>query len=387
MEDLTTKGNLDEILTAPGFNHFLYPVEFFNKRLREEFMRTNRNGRPMVFIKIYVHQFELFSDWNKTSMAIRSWKISVLTLLSEVRFVDVIGFLPDGGIGILLFKSDVNTLQDILKRISRHLYDAGLINVLRIKPSNTIFEAYFHAGRKEPDEKTELQIQKFNSQSGPYFKLSRLRYQDTLPKSAVRSFRGVFKRVFDFVACSLAMILLCWLYLICAILVKVSDPKGPVIFKQVRVGKNGKHFTMYKFRTMYTDAEERKKELEKLNESDGPTFKMKNDPRVFPMGRFLRKFSLDELPQLWNVVKGEMAIVGPRPPIPSEVATYEPWHYMRLAVTPGLTCFWQVSGRSNVNFEEWMRLDNRYVKEDSIKTDLTLIAKTFKAVFRGEGAY
>jgi lipopolysaccharide/colanic/teichoic acid biosynthesis glycosyltransferase len=135
------------------------------------------------------------------------------------------------------------------------------------------------------------------------------------------------------------------------------------------------------------DAEERKKELEHLNETSGPTFKMKNDPRIYPMGRILRKFSLDELPQLFNILKGDMSIVGPRPPIPAETATYTSWHNMRLAVKPGLTCIWQVSGRSNISFEDWMRLDNQYIQNNSIKDDIILIAKTFKVVFKGEGAY
>jgi lipopolysaccharide/colanic/teichoic acid biosynthesis glycosyltransferase len=123
------------------------------------------------------------------------------------------------------------------------------------------------------------------------------------------------------------------------------------------------------------------------NETEGPTFKMKNDPRITPIGSFIRKYSIDELPQLVNVLVGEMAIVGPRPPVPSEVLEYLPWHKMRLAVKPGLTCHWQVSGRSNIGFEEWMRLDNKYIRHGDLKTDIGLISKTFKAVVKGEGSY
>jgi lipopolysaccharide/colanic/teichoic acid biosynthesis glycosyltransferase len=145
---------------------------------------------------------------------------------------------------------------------------------------------------------------------------------------------------------------------------------------------------MYKFRSMYVDAEERKKELMAQNETGGKTFKMKNDPRIYPFGHVLRKFSLDELPQFFNIIKGDMSIVGPRPPIPSEVAEYEPWHRMRLSVTPGLTCIWQVSGRSNISFEGQMRLDNDYIKRNGkLSDDVSLILKTFKVVFKGEGAY
>lgn len=114
---------------------------------------------------------------------------------------------------------------------------------------------------------------------------------------------------------------------------------------------------------------------------------MKNDPRIYPMGRILRKFSLDELPQLFNILAGDMSVVGPRPPLPSEVKEYLPWHKMRLSVTPGLTCFWQVSGRSDIGFEEWMRLDNKYVRHGNFGTDIQLIAKTFKAIFKSDGAY
>ena len=199
---------------------------------------------------------------------------------------------------------------------------------------------------------------------------------------------NIIKRCVDFTGALLGLIILSPVLLFCALAVKISDPKGPVIFKQTRVGKNGSLFTMYKFRSMYVDAEERKKELMALNETGGKTFKIKNDPRIYPFGRVLRKFSLDELPQLVNIINGDMSIVGPRPPLPEEVATYEPWHRMRLSVTPGLTCLWQVSGRSNISFEGQMRLDNDYIRRGGkLADDFKLILKTFKVVFKGEGAY
>ena len=201
-------------------------------------------------------------------------------------------------------------------------------------------------------------------------------------------FRHIIKRCVDFTGALLGLIILSPVLLFCALAVKISDPKGPIIFKQTRVGKNGSLFTMYKFRSMYVDAEERKKELMALNETGGKTFKIKNDPRIYPFGRILRKFSLDELPQLVNIINGDMSIVGPRPPLPEEVETYEPWHRMRLSVTPGLTCIWQVSGRSNISFEGQMRLDNDYIRRGGkLADDFKLILKTFKVVFKGEGAY
>ena len=144
---------------------------------------------------------------------------------------------------------------------------------------------------------------------------------------------------------------------------------------------------MYKFRSMYMDAEERLTELQKYNQMDGPAFKMENDPRITPVGRFIRKTSVDELPQLWNVLKGDMSIVGPRPPIPREVEQYTDWDWGRLAVKPGLTCYWQVNGRSNLSFDEWMKLDLKYVEEQGFFTDLKILFKTAGVVLRGDGAY
>lgn len=194
------------------------------------------------------------------------------------------------------------------------------------------------------------------------------------------------KRAMDLTGAMVGLVLASPIMLVTAIAVKRCDG-GPVIFAQERVGKNGVHFKMYKFRSMYMDAEERLAELQKYNQVDGPAFKMENDPRVTPVGSFIRKTSIDELPQLWNVLKGEMSIVGPRPPIPREVAQYTDWDWGRLAVKPGLTCYWQVSGRSDVGFEDWMRLDLKYVEEQGFLTDMKILFKTVGVVLRGDGAY
>lgn len=194
------------------------------------------------------------------------------------------------------------------------------------------------------------------------------------------------KRAMDLTGAMVGLVLASPIMLVTAIAVKRCDG-GPVIFAQERVGKNGVHFKMYKFRSMYMDAEERLAGLQKYNQVDGPAFKMENDPRVTPVGSFIRKTSIDELPQLWNVLKGEMSIVGPRPPIPREVAQYTDWDWGRLAVKPGLTCYWQVSGRSDVGFEDWMRLDLKYVEEQGFLTDMKILFKTVGVVLRGDGAY
>lgn len=194
------------------------------------------------------------------------------------------------------------------------------------------------------------------------------------------------KRAMDLTGAMVGLVLASPIMLVTAIAVKRCDG-GPAIFAQERVGKNGVHFKMYKFRSMYMGAEERLAELQKYNQVDGLAFKMENDPRVTPVGSFIRKTSIDELPQLWNVLKGEMSIVGPRPPLPREVAQYTDWDWGRLAVKPGLTCYWQVSGRSDVGFEDWMRLDLKYVEEQGFLTDMKILFKTVGVVLRGDGAY
>lgn len=194
------------------------------------------------------------------------------------------------------------------------------------------------------------------------------------------------KRFFDIALSVLSLILLSPLFLLTAIAIKLDDG-GPVIYSQTRAGKSGKSFKFYKFRSMDTNAEEKKKELKPLNETDGPVFKITNDPRISKVGKFIRKSSIDELPQLINVLRGEMTIVGPRPPLPNEVAQYTPEQMHRLDLKPGLTCYWQCSGRSDLSFEKWMELDFKYIQECGLWTDLKIILKTVPAVLTGRGAY
>ena len=196
-----------------------------------------------------------------------------------------------------------------------------------------------------------------------------------------------FKRLMDMVLAVVALILGSPFFLITAILVKLTSP-GPIIFSQVRVGKYGRHFKFYKFRSMYIDAESRKAELLKHNESgDGVIFKMKRDPRITPVGRFIRKFSIDELPQLFNVLMGDMSLVGPRPPLPSEVKTYTLEERKRLNITPGITCLWQVSGRSELPFSKQIALDKEYIASRSVWKDFLILLKTVPAILTGKGAW
>ena len=193
------------------------------------------------------------------------------------------------------------------------------------------------------------------------------------------------KRAMDVVLCGFALLALSPLLGLVALIIKLEDG-GPVFFAQERCGLYGRRFPMYKFRSMVVDAEAKRKELEAANEMSGPVFKISRDPRITRIGAFIRKFSIDELPQLYNVLRGEMSIVGPRPPIPAEVVQYERWQMRRLSMRPGLTCIWQVSGRNNINFETWMQLDLEYIDNWSLLLDIKLILKTFPVVLLGTGA-
>lgn len=195
------------------------------------------------------------------------------------------------------------------------------------------------------------------------------------------------KRIIDIIVSIIGIVLLSPLLIIVSIIILLEDYKAPIIFKQTRVGLNNKKFNMYKFRSMVSNAEELKLLLMDKNEAEGPVFKMKNDPRITNIGRMLRKTSIDELPQLFNVLKGEMSLVGPRPPLPNEVEQYSNYEKQRLMVVPGLTCYWQVSGRSNIGFNEWMELDLKYISERNTLVDIKLILKTALVLFGSKDAY
>src|SRR5579883_2764295 len=200
-----------------------------------------------------------------------------------------------------------------------------------------------------------------------------------------RRLYAVSKRMFDCVLASVLLVLSAPLWVVVAALIRLTSP-GPIIFRQRRCGRWGEEFTCYKFRTMIDGEELTRQELDALNEVDGPVFKIRDDPRVTRVGRFLRRSSIDELPQLWNVLRGDMSIVGPRPPLPEEVARYRPRDYQRLAVTPGLTCLWQIKGRSQIKFDEWVRLDLEYIRRRSFWLDLAIVLRTIPAVLSGRGA-
>ncbi len=195
----------------------------------------------------------------------------------------------------------------------------------------------------------------------------------------------VVKRGIDLALSLVLLALTLPIQIVVALAIKLSSA-GPIFFRQVRCGLNGRHFTLLKFRTMYAGAEERLHEISHLNEMSGPVFKASKDPRLTPVGRILRKLSIDELPQLFNVIRGDMSLVGPRPPLPEEVSRYEPWQRRRLSMNPGITCLWQISGRNDLDFDRWMALDLKYIDTWSPMLDLKILLKTVPAVLLGKGA-
>ena len=209
-------------------------------------------------------------------------------------------------------------------------------------------------------------------------------YSEVLAKESI--LYSVTKRLIDIVGSLCGIILLSPLFLIVAILIKLEDPKGKVFFAQERNGRYPKTFKMYKFRSMVHNAEELLKDLMDRNEQTGPVFKINDDPRITKVGKFIRKTSIDELPQLFNVLKGDMSLVGPRPAIPREVEQYNSYQMQRLAVKPGLTCIWQVSGRNNIGFDEWVEMDIEYIKTRNLWLDIKLIFKTVGVLFGDDNA-
>ena len=384
------KEELKRIFGLDTSDSFVYSPGLFDMRLKEELLRSHRQQIPFLYLQIPTKDFnalgmELRGD------ATRAWKIAVLTLFSFTTPVDVKGYLDrDTGIGLIMIDRTEEDVVRIVEAIKRNLIEAGLYSHIKLDPRRPLFRVFYCPVQKESERiRTEGHLAGLNDRYAGWFRIEEYRYSRLWNNGWNRWFMDWVKRAVDFAGALFGLVLLSPVLLATALAVKLTS-RGPVFFGQTRVGKDGDLFTMWKFRAMVVDAEQRKAELVKegLNEEKaGPTFKMKRDPRLTPIGHFIRKYSIDELPQLWNVLVGDMAIVGPRPPIPSEVMEYLPWHKMRLSVKPGLTCHWQVSGRSNIGFADWMRLDNDYVRHGSLKTDMELIGKTFKAVVKGDGAY
>lgn len=308
----------------------------------------------------------------------RYWGYRVLGFVANQGPGDAAGESPDPGATPLL---------------------GGLDDLPRVLADNIVDEVIFSVSRRDLDRFEDLVLAlqeqgvltRFALDFFPHTQAKmRLEELDGVPlvtfsTSPTGALSLAFKRLTDVALSALLLALAAPIVLAVAAAIKVTSG-GAVLFRQTRCGRNGRRFTLYKFRTMVEGAEELRHEVAHLNEMDGPVFKATRDPRVTTLGRLLRKFSLDELPQLWNVLKGDMSLVGPRPPIPEEVEQYQRWQRRRLAMRPGLTCLWQISGRNQLDFEQWMRLDLQYIDSWSPWLDFKILAKTVPVVLSGRGA-
>ncbi|MDD5432022.1 MAG: sugar transferase [Candidatus Omnitrophica bacterium] len=314
------------------------------------------------------------------------------------HFIDLVKERDEWGLIILgLIDKDK---EKIGQEVSGCKIIGSFENIPEILKKHVVDEVVFITPRSWLDEIEEIMLYCENlglkvSVAVDYFelKLSKAKQTElqgfpmlTFESTPDKVWHLLIKRIFDIVVSGVGIIVLFPFLLVISIIIKLSS-KGPVFFNQKRCGINGRTFTLYKFRTMYKDAEQRLEELSIHNEMQGPVFKMKNDPRVTPIGKFLRKFSLDEFPQLWNVFKGDMSLIGPRPPLPKEVKEYQTWQRRRLSMRPGLTCLWQASGRNNINeFDRWVKLDLEYIDNWSLWLDLKIFFKTMPVVVFGVGA-
>ncbi|MFO0590939.1 MAG: sugar transferase [Polyangiaceae bacterium] len=313
-------------------------------------------------------------------------RLTGATIRREKKHRNVIGYLafPGEDVDARLRSEVLGEASDLESLLSKQAFDEVYIAGHAVREGDAMQEAVRvceRFGTPFALPASEFRFQRARPAFPKAISDGYIHYLSVENKRAQRA----LKRLFDVVVSSFVIAALSPLFLGVALAIKLTS-RGPVLFKQERVGLHGRHFHMLKFRSMVERAEDMRADLERLNEQSGPVFKITHDPRITTVGRFIRKLSIDELPQFINVLRGEMAIVGPRPPIPSEVAKYEPWQRRRLSVRPGITCVWQVSGRSEISFEKWMYLDMQYIDHWSLQRDLKLILMTLPAVLRGRGA-
>ena len=345
---------------------FLSRNEFLD-RLKIEKRRTDRSNAPL--------SITLFSICEKEKNKQNKIQDFLESLKKNTRETDIKGWIDHGVIGVLLPDTDANGVSRYVEKIANGNGDLGYSVITGTYP-NDLFQKLLTEKEDFPDF-SPLDL------DGP---------------TKFRGFQIILKKVMDILGSLIGLILFSPLMLSTAIAIKITSP-GPIIFKQTRFGKKGVRFPFYKFRSMYWNVDDHihreyvtnliKGNLEKINQGDGnePIYKMKSDPRVTPVGKIIRKTSIDELPQFFNVLKGEMSFIGPRPPIPYEVEKYEPWHLRRiLEVKPGITGLWQVDGRSRTSFDDMVRLDLKYAQNWSLWLDLKILLKTVRAVIHPQGA-
>jgi lipopolysaccharide/colanic/teichoic acid biosynthesis glycosyltransferase len=343
----------------------------FHDVLAKERARVDRNSHVFSLVSFEVGPLDYGTD---------TTKYFIDQLKKQIRITDEIGWLDSYTVGVLLFNSLSAEASKFIEKIQR------------IYPHKKFFKYSIscypedktdHSDNEETDEFCHHSIPVSTSLHGHHSATDDEHALSLQPIFFNKT--SILKRLCDIVLSILALVVLSPLLLTIAIGVKLTS-RGPIFFRQQRAGLGGTPFTFLKFRTMQVDAEEKKSELLQFNERTGPVFKMANDPRITILGMFLRRWSLDELPQFINVLKGDMSLVGPRPPTMDEVEKYESWHNYRLEVLPGITCIWQVYARGEKSFENWVRLDIKYKREQSFLLDLKLIALTVPAVFSRRGA-
>lgn len=335
---------------------FLHSATHFRDLLLRERMRSDRSRSEFALV--------VFTLPAETASGIQF----LMRLQSRLRATDHAGFMDGARVGVILWNTAAPGADEFLESIS-----------LICDGHPPAHELYVYPHHDAADDSNDSD-RGGGLGDGPASAVA------TRPVKAVESLfvrpLPVWKRCVDVVGAVFGLIVLSPLLLATAIAIRLTSP-GPIVFRQRRAGLGGKPFVMWKFRSMYQDAEARQAALRHLSEQDGPAFKIKNDPRITPIGRFIRKTSIDELPQLWNVLRGEMSLVGPRPLPVGESAQCSGWERRRLEVSPGLTCIWQVHGKSRVTFTEWMRMDLRYIRARSLVHDLWLVLQTvFGLLFR-----
>ena len=334
----------------------LHPLSTTNKILERERARCDRSGGTLAVVA--------FAPCGRTPLG-----PLVSALQARVRTTDAIGWLDERRICAVLPGANMEGARKVAEDVF------AALPVEMPAPECTVF--LYPSGPPKGEEHTPRQAEQ---------PAAALKAQPAALEALLLRPMPLWKRAIDITGALVGLALLAPLFAVVAVAIKLSSP-GPVIFRQRRSGRGGRPFWMYKFRTMVADAEARKKELMARNEQDGPAFKIRNDPRVTRLGRFLRKTSLDELPQLWNVLRGDMSLVGPRPLPCAEADACEGWQRRRLDVTPGITCIWQVRGRSAVSFADWVRMDVQYIRSQSLQQDLKLLLLTVPAVLLRRGAH
>ena len=363
------------------------PESAFLACIRKERQRSDRSRATLSLISLRLPK--------RASAYDAGLDYALEGILRRVRLLDEVGWLEPGVVGILLPETSKEGAWRLVKDLQRNDTTGNLRTAeiaIYVYPDPTDPGPGDNGnGRRTPAERNGNGEHNGNGERRP----PRVVHEGSPTLASAEHAQPLvgllldqepwWKRPVDVVGATFALVVLSPLMLSAALATKLSSP-GPVLYSGWRVGKGGRTFRFHKFRTMCVDAEQKKKELMALNEADGPVFKMKRDPRVTPVGRILRKTSIDELPQFWNVLVGDMSLVGPRPPIPEETKWYAPWQRRRLELKGGLTCLWQISGRSNVSFEEWCRLDVKYHENRSFLGDIGILLRTVPAVLAARGA-